>query len=66
MNESGSTLLLYYYSPVGPRANTDMETTNHDAVYVRPEVQVIPLAMSEPVLNNYSNGEMGNGGFLDE
>lgn len=43
-----------------------METTNEYAVYERPEVQVIPLTMSEPVLNNTSNGEMGNGGFLDE
>lgn len=43
-----------------------MEATNDYAVYVRPEVEMIPLTMLEPVLNNLSNGEMGNGGFLDE
>ena len=51
-----------------------METTNGHAGYVRPNVQVFPLTMSEPLLiiaskeemDNNPYGEMENGGFLDE
>jgi hypothetical protein len=34
--------------------------------YQSPEILVFSLSMEEELLNTSNNGEMGNGGFLDE
>lgn len=34
--------------------------------YQSPEILVVSLSMERGLLNSSNNGEMGNGGFLDE
>ena len=43
-----------------------METTIDDAVYIRPELTVIPVKMTGTIMITSNDDGMINGGFLDE